>query len=227
MYLFFDTETTGLPDFNRDLTDPAQPHIVQLAMLLTDNAGRELVTFKSPIIPEGFTIDETGRAYEVNKVGNDMANQYGITLRQALAMFRMFESKAELKVAHNYRFDGFLLKCAHARQSVEPLSPAIEKFCTMKAMTEIMKLEPTDRMKAAGFDKPKSAKLSEAYTYCTGKQLENAHDALADVKACKEVFFWIKNHGFYKDQPRVGPKESGGPAITGRYANQSSQDNAA
>lgn len=209
MYLFFDTETTGLPDFNRDLVDPAQPHIVQLACLLTDNVGRELVTFKAPIIPEGYTIDETGRAFEVNRVTNAMANDYGVTLRQALAMFRMFESKAVLKVAHNYRFDGFLLKAAHARAGVDPIDPPIEKFCTMKAMTEIMKLPPTANMVAAGFtDKPKSAKLAEAYTYCTGKQIENAHDALADVKACKDVFFWIMKQGFYKEQPRVTAEEA-------------------
>jgi DNA polymerase III subunit epsilon len=223
MYLFFDTETTGLPKFDAGLTDQCQPHIVQLAMLLTDIHGREMVTFKAPIIPEGFTIDETGRAFEVNRVGNDLANTYGISLRQALAMFRMFESKAQLKVAHNYRFDGFLLKSAHARQGMEPISPPIEKFCTMKAMTEIMKLPPTEKMAAAGFDKPKSAKLSEAYEYVTGKKLENAHDALADVRACKDVFFWIKDNGFYIEQPRVGPKES--PAITERYVGHL-QDNA-
>lgn len=208
-YLFFDTETTGLPDFNADLVDAKQPRIVQLAMLLTDNEGRELLTFKAPIIPEGYTIDETGRAYEVNKISNAIANNYGISARQALAMFRMFESKAYLKVAHNYRFDGFLLKSEHARAGVEPLTPAIDRFCTMKAMTDIMKLEPTAAMVAAGFsNKPKSAKLSEAYKYCTGKEIENAHDALADVKACKEVFFWIMKQGFYKEQPRVVPKEA-------------------
>lgn len=209
MYCFFDTETTGLPNFNLDLTDPAQPHIVQLALLLTDDAGRELLTFKAPIIPEGFTIDENGRAFEVNKVSNALANKYGITLRQALAMFRMFESKAELKVAHNYRFDGFLLKSAHARAGVAPIDPPIEKFCTMTVMTEVLKLPPTDKMVQAGFaNKPKSAKLSEAYKFCTGKDLENAHDALADVKACKDIFFWIKSQGLYKPQPRVTAEEA-------------------
>ncbi len=206
MYLFFDTETTGLPNFNNELTDPSQPHIVQLACLLTDETGREMITFKSPIIPEGFTIDEAGRAFEVNKISNQIARDYGITMRQALAMFKMFESKATLKVAHNYRFDGFLLKAAHARQGMEPIAPPIEKFCTMKAITDILKLPPTSAMVAAGFDKPKSAKLSEAYEYCTGKQHDNAHDALADVRACKEVFFWLLNHGHYKAQPRVGAK---------------------
>lgn len=210
MYAFFDTETTGLPDFNADLTHPKQPHIVQLALLLTDEGGRELMSWKSPIKPEGFVIDETSKAFEVNKIGNDMANKYGVQLRQVLAMFRMFESRAILKVAHNYRFDGFLLKSAHARTGVAPIEPPIEKFCTMKAITEVMKLDPTPNMIAAGFhDKPKSASLAEAYRFVTGgKEIEKAHDALADVKACKEVFFWLVKNGFYKEQPRVTAEQA-------------------
>lgn len=210
MYLFFDTETTGLPNFDKGLTDPAQPHIVQLACLLTDYSGRELISWKSPIKPEGYTIDESGKAYEVNQISNELANKYGVSLRQTLAMFRLFESKAILKVAHNYRFDGFLLKSAHARANVEPMDPPIEKFCTMKAMTEIMKLEPTAKMVSAGFhDKPKAASLAESYKYVTGgKTIEKAHDALADVRACKEVFFWLMENGFYKEQPRVTAEEA-------------------
>jgi len=233
MYLFFDTETTGLANFGLALNDPAQPRIVQIAMLLADEDGREVLTFKAPILHHDFKIDERlvgsdGKptAFSVNRVSNDLCSRYGVGINQALAMFRMFESKAVLKVAHNYRFDGFLLKAAHETAMIAPLDPPIEKFCTMKAMTDIMKLPPTPNMIAAGFNNmPKSAKLSEAYEYCTGRKIENAHDALADVKACKDVFFWIKRQGFYKDQPRVGPKES--PAITGSYKNQSSQDNAA
>ncbi len=216
MFLFFDTETNGLPDYNLDLVDRAQPRILQLACLLTDDGGREMMSWKAPIVPEGFQVDErlvgdNGKptAFAINKLGNGLLNQYGIALRQALAMFRLFESKATLKVAHNYRFDGFLLKSEHARAGVEPISPPIEKFCTMKAMTEIMKLGPTPNMIAAGFhDKPKSASLAEAYSYVTGgKAIEKAHDALADVRACKEVFFWLKAQGLFKAQPRYVPGE--------------------
>jgi len=216
MYLFFDTETTGLPDYKLDLEDPGQPHILQLACLLTDQNGREMISWKAPIIPEGYTIDErmvgdNGKptAFSVNKLTNDLVNTYGITLAQALRMFKSFEQRAELKIAHNYRFDGFLLKVAHARAGLEPLDPPIDRFCTMKAITGIMKLPPTDKMVEAGFqNSPKSAKLSEAYKYCTGKELENAHDALADVRACKDIFFWLLDNNLFEHQERYIPKDN-------------------
>lgn len=202
MYLFFDTETTGLPNYSLDLTDAAQPHIIQIACLLTDDKGREVMSWKSPIVPDGFKVDERlkcddGRptAFSFNGLGNGLLNQYGIQLRQALAMFRLFETKAVLKVAHNYRFDGFLLKCAHARAGAEPVSPAIDKFCTMKVFQDL-------KGKLPGLS---SAALQAAYTFCTGREIDNAHDALADVRACKDVFFWIRENGYYKDQPRVVP----------------------
>jgi len=204
MFLFFDTETTGLPDYNKDLVDPSQPHVLQLALLLADEGGKEILTFKTPIIPEGFEIDERDRddngrptAYSFNKLGGEMLTRYGISMKTALNMFRLFESKATVKIAHNYRFDGFLMKSAHARQKMDPINPPIDKFCTMKAIQAL-----------AADLKPKSVSLASCYEHCTGKTIENAHDALADVRACKEVFFWLLNKGFYIPQPRVVPGQA-------------------
>jgi DNA polymerase-3 subunit epsilon len=195
MYCFFDTETTGIPDYNKDLTDVAQPHIVQLALLLADEDGREVAVWKRAIIPEGYSIDEGGKAYQINKIGNSLVNKYGVSLKSALAMLYHFESLAELKIAHNYRFDGFLLKCAHARAGVEPINPAIDRYCTMKAIADIRGT--------------KFPKLSEIYKEITGRDLEGAHDALADVRACKDVFFWIKKNNLYKKQERYVPPADG------------------
>lgn len=215
MYMFFDTETTGLPNFNLGLTDAAQPRILQIAMLLRDADGRDIAAWKAPIKPEGWRVDERkvndqGKptAYAIHGIGNAYLEQYGVGIKQALGMFRWFESKATLKVAHNYRFDGFLLKSEHERAGVAPIDPPIDKFCTMKVMTDLMKLPPTANMVAAGFDKPKSAKLSEAYKYCTGRELIGAHDAFADVKACADVFFWIKENGHFEHQPRVTAEQA-------------------
>ncbi len=189
MYLFFDTETDGLPDFTLPLTHEKQPHVLQLAMILTDENGREAVSWKAPIIPEGFTIDETTKAFEINKIGQEFATKYGVHMATALGAFRKFQDKAVLKVAHNYRFDGFLLKSAHERLNVDP-GPVLDKFCTMTAIKEITG----------------KGSLADAYLHCMGKPIEGAHDALSDARACKDVFFWIKNNGHFKAQERKAPK---------------------
>ena len=56
MILFWDSETTGLPDFNLRARDPAQPHIVQLAAILTDDGGSVYESHNVIIKPDGWTI---------------------------------------------------------------------------------------------------------------------------------------------------------------------------
>lgn len=190
MYLFFDTETTGLPNYKADLTDPSQPHIVQLACVLTDEQGREMSSYKVPIdLPEGVSVDEAGRAFEVNKVSNDMLERYGVSMIHALGMFRSFEQRATLKIAYNYRFDGFLLRCAHARAGVPALQPSIGKYDPLVIVRQ---------WKAQGM--LPSAKLVDAYTFVTGKPPLDAHDAMGDVRMMMDVFFHIKKQGQFKDE---------------------------
>ena len=191
MYVFFDVETTGLAEFERPLNDPSQPHIVQLALVLTDADGREIMGYKAPILlPEGVRVDEKGKAYEVNKWSNALLDQYGVPMVQALSAFKAYQSKSVLKIAHNYRFDGFLLKAAAERYGFAELSPPIEKYCTMTGIKAVTG----------------KGSLKDAYAHVTGgKTIENAHDAMADVRACKEVFFWLKKEGHFKPQPRKVP----------------------
>jgi DNA polymerase III subunit epsilon len=58
MYLFFDTETTGLPrSWKAPITDLNNwPRLVQLAYLLYDSDGNELSGGDFIIKPEGFII---------------------------------------------------------------------------------------------------------------------------------------------------------------------------
>jgi len=59
-----------------------------------------------------------------------------------------------------------------------------DSFCTMKAMTGVCKLPGM-------YDDYKWPKLTEAYRHCYGKEMEGAHDALADVRGCAEVYRWL------------------------------------
>jgi DNA polymerase III subunit epsilon len=51
MLLFFDTETTGLPDFRAPSDAPQQPHLVQLACILATDEGETLERWQTIVKP--------------------------------------------------------------------------------------------------------------------------------------------------------------------------------
>ena len=75
MYLFFDTETTGLPrTYRASIKDLENwPRVVQLAWLMYSNSGKLLSENDYIIKPEGFMIPK-----EATKI-------HGITTKKALA----------------------------------------------------------------------------------------------------------------------------------------------
>ena len=65
MYLFFDTETTGLPrSWKAPVHDLSNwPRLVQLAYLLYDNSGNLVLSADRIIKPEDFTIPVSASRY--------------------------------------------------------------------------------------------------------------------------------------------------------------------
>lgn len=191
--LIFDTETTGLPDFRKPVDDPRQPHIVQLAALLCDEDGMEKASLNL-IVNAGVEVPE--QASSVHGITTDIMQTFGVEPRRAAAAFDGLCNVADLIVAHNIKFDKFLLASLFAR-STGLASPAGSKLaeCTMEMSSPIVNLPPSERMIAAGIDKPKPPRLEEAYRCFFGKDLEGAHDALVDVRACKEIYFRLKELG--------------------------------
>ena len=58
----------------------------------------------------------------------------------------------------------------------------------MNESRDIVKLPPTKKMIAAGFNSFKSPKLEEAYQFFYGKKPEKSHDAMADVESTQAIF---------------------------------------
>ena len=187
--LFFDTEITGLPDKRSPVTAKHQPHVVQLAAILTDDDGAERASINLIVNP-GVPIPEG--ASKVHGITDEVARQFGVHPKLAAVTLRALAAKADLLVAHNIEFDLFLVRTLFERHDLEPALHE-KQFCTMQAATPILNLPPTDRMLAAGFDKPKPPKLEEAYRHFFGRDLEGAHDALVDVRACRDMFFALKS----------------------------------
>ena len=102
-------------------------------------------------------------------------------------------------LGHNESFDRRILRIAQHRFPDSVSSGEIEGWkacnshCTQLLSTPILKLPPTEKMKAARRFHHKSANLGEAYEHFVGKPLENAHSAMADCRAALDVFFAIQD----------------------------------
>lgn len=191
--IFFDTETSGLPLFSEPSEDPRQPHIVQLAALLVCLDTRAVHDTLDVIIrPEGWTIPDEVAA--IHGITTERAMDEGIPEQDALQRF-MDIWQQRLRIAHNQTFDARIIRIAQSRFGYDDTQLALWKggkaLCTQNMATPIMKIPPTQKMRAAGFNKYKSANLQEAHKHFVGKPFEDAHSAMADVKACMAVYFAI------------------------------------
>jgi DNA polymerase-3 subunit epsilon len=193
MILFFDTETTGFFQDRLPIDDPDQPYIVQLAAQLCRDDGEPIAGFSfivDPGISNGVSIPP--RAAEVHGITDEIAVQFGVSAEFALNAFTHLYQRADLVCAHNIKFDRGVIEAAISRhyKKVMPLRKAL--FCTMEVATPIINLPPTERMIAAGFNKPKPPKLEECVKHFFGEELDGAHDAMVDVTACRRVYLHLK-----------------------------------
>lgn len=192
MLLFFDSETSGLVHPNLPEDHPAQPHLVQLGMILADESGAEWATVELIVKPEGYVIPDG--AAKVHGITTDLARAVGVPLMIAVAAFTNLRAIAHGLVAHNMAFDDLVMRAAIARTGRKPAHPGpTQHICTMDLAGPVCNLPPTERMKATGFgDKPKPPSLMEAHKYLLGEEFQGAHGALADARACMRVFFALK-----------------------------------
>jgi DNA polymerase-3 subunit epsilon len=190
MILFFDTETTGFFNERLPVNHESQPYMVQLAAQLCEDNGTPVAGF-SLVIDPGVPIPET--ASRVHGITNERAAKLGTSADFALSAFVHLYQRADILVAHNIKFDKGVMEAAIARYygKAKPLTKIL--FCTMEAATPIVNMPPTERMLAAGFNKPKPPKLGECIRHFFNEELEDAHDAMVDLTACRRVYIHLKS----------------------------------
>lgn len=195
MILFFDTETSGLPNKKSPRLE-LQPHIMQLAVSLYDEERRPVFELSTLVaLPETATC--APEAFNTHGISPEASRKYGIPAKSALNLLRFATQRATLAVAHNYQFDEKLVSFACQRNG-EDFSPldSLQKFCTLEATTPILRLPPTESMIKWGHgDKFKSPKLEEAHKFFFGEDISGAHDALVDTRACARVYYHLLDNG--------------------------------
>lgn len=191
MKLAYDTETTGLVKNNLPDDHPAQPHLVQLAGILSEDDGTERASFDFIIKPNGWTIPD--EAAKVHGITTEIATRVGIPLILAVAVFTNYRAIADEIIGHNVSFDQKVMAAAIARCGKTPKHPGPNKVsCTKDMATPLLKLPPTAKMKAAGFNKFKPPTLSECYEFFFQEKLIGAHGAQTDARASLRVYWHIQ-----------------------------------
>ncbi len=187
MYLFFDTETVGLPkNYRAPVTDLDNwPRMIQIAWALCDADGDIIEAAGSIIKPEGFVIPE--QVAKIHRITTERALKEGKPLIEILTRFNELVERSEFIVAHNIGFDKKIIGAEFIRKKIESTFEEKEKICTMLSSTKFCKLPGQ-----YGFKWPK---LSELYIKLFGQDFEDAHDAAADIRATVDCFWALRKAG--------------------------------
>lgn len=182
-YLFFDTETTGIPKrYDAPISDVKNwPRIVQLAWLLTDLQGYAIHTNSLIIKPTNFIIPPD--VAKVHKITQERGLKEGIEIETALNQFIAVSTNyPSLWIAHNINFDKPIMSAEFFRlQKPIPFNNQ-PTFCTM-----------LETIKFCAFPNDKWPRLSELYFKLFQTPLVEAHDALKDVQTTAKCFFELLN----------------------------------
>lgn len=187
MYLFFDTETTGVPkNYKAPITDLDNwPRLVQVAWLITDAEGNDLKSIEYIIKPNGFSIPEA--ASNVHGITTDYAIQNGHDLKSVLEEMILDILEASTLVAHNIKFDEKIIGAELLRMGFENSLSKKPMKCTMESSTNFCKLPGP-----YGYKWPK---LNELHLMLFNENFSNAHTAIADVNACAKCYFELERLG--------------------------------
>ncbi len=190
-YLFFDTETTGIPnDYKAPCTNTDNwPRLIQLGWLLTDAAGRILSEGNHIVRPDGFEIPKA--ASDVHGITTEFALENGKPLLDVIFAFGADLNQADCVVGHNLDYDLHIVGAEYVRLGYDSrIMFARPTLCTMQATIQFCNIP--------GRFGPKWPKLMELYTKLFGQEFDGAHDAMADIVATKDCFFELLKRGIVR-----------------------------
>jgi DNA polymerase III epsilon subunit-like protein len=187
MYLFFDTETTGLPkNWKAPVTDLNNwPRLVQLAYLFYDKNGNKISAGDFIIKPDGFTIPTD--ASRIHGISTERAILEGKPILTVLQDFQSLINQAEYLVAHNMSFDEKIVGAEFLRNRMPDSTSAKRKICTMQSTTNFCAINGP-----YGYKWPK---LSELHYKLFRTGFEEAHNAAVDINATAKCFWELKRLG--------------------------------
>lgn len=188
-FLFFDTETTGLP---KDRKIPAEKQkdnwadIVSISWMLFEN--EKMITKASHIVkPGAWIIPE--ESTKIHGISHYLAVQTGSPLVDVLEQFTRDLHLADYVVAHNFDFDMNVVNGAiWWRLGISEIPVWSNPICTAKYGKDLTRIESQNKF-GKYFRFPK---LSELYAHVMKKEASiSLHNSLHDTIILAELFFHL------------------------------------
>lgn len=188
-YLFFDTETN---DKAKDFKLPATvvdnwPRIVQIGFMLYDDNGGLLEEGEYIIKPDGWIITEESMA--IHGITFEKAFSEGVPVEMMLNKIIRLLPDFQFLVAHNLKFDANVLAAEFIRACGENKLKGKNGICTMVRSTKFCAI---DSPYGRGYKWPA---LKELHEILFNEGFDDAHDAVADIRATARCFWELKKRG--------------------------------
>lgn len=184
-YLFFDTETTGLPkNYNAPSSDLENwsCRLVQLSWIMRDDS-RNLISQGDFIIkPEGFEIPK--ESSDVHGITTEIAMEKGLELKKAVYYFLGACRMADVIIGHNVSYDMHVVGAELIRTWGKDYIESIPTIDTMRESVDFCKIPSK-----YGYKFPK---LMELYKKLFNREFENAHNSFADITATEECYWELR-----------------------------------
>lgn len=167
--LIFDTETTSMANFKAPPSDPTQPDLVQLGMILVDTSNWKTRSQVSMLVDLRRGVEIDAGAEETHGISKEECNRFGVHPNTAVAIFNDFYRSADVLVAHNLSFDATVMAAALHRSGENKEDDGgdgdgKQRVCTMRASTDVLKIP-------GRYGNHKWPSLAEAYTFVTDEEL--------------------------------------------------------
>ena len=176
-FLLFDTETSGLYNYDLPSNHKDQPYLLQIAyQVITDDPWviqketNKIIYYENICIPE-----ETQNVHGINpEICKNKGIDPKIVLQELIDDVNNFN--VNMLVAHNIRFDYEVLKSALIRNemSLDSIKDT-ELFCTSDGFKNVTKL-------LMGNGKYKRPSLQELHYHLFHDTFDDGHDAMQDVR---------------------------------------------
>jgi DNA polymerase-3 subunit epsilon len=198
-YLFFDTETTDIPDNdNAPTTDTENwPRLVQIAWTRVSAGASEIGDVLCYMVrPEGFTIPR--KATAIHGITTERARENGHPVGDVLEAFLKAAGASDVLVAHHVNFDKSVVGAELVRWNGEDLLEPKPSLCTMKSTTVFC-----GQSNYYGYKWPS---LQELHDTLFGEGFDDAHDAGADAEAGARCLLELLDRGIVKNPALTSQK---------------------